>query len=168
MAAQVQDLLDNIDFRSVECLNQKNNGVDHVLKQGYRDDGGLVMESDTDEQLIIHIPFQNSVKLHSISITSDCGDRAPRRVKLFTNHASLGFSEASSETPVQQFDLTSANLIESQPVLLKYVKFQRVTHLTVFIEDNQGDEESTRIQSIRLFGITGDSMDVAAIKKVED
>lgn len=32
--------------------------------QGYRDDAGLVLESDTDEQLLIHIPFQNGEHPH--------------------------------------------------------------------------------------------------------
>lgn len=167
MSGNAQDLLDSINFRSVECLNQKNNGIDNVLKQGYRNDSGLILDSDTDEQLIIHIPFQNSVKLHSISIASDAGDSAPRRVKLFINRASLGFSEASSEAAVQEFELTPDNL-EGQPVVLKYVKFQRVTHLTIFIEDNQGEDDMTRIQCIRLFGSAGQTMDVAAINKVED
>lgn len=27
------------------------------MTQGYRDDQGLYLESDTDEQLLIHIPF---------------------------------------------------------------------------------------------------------------
>lgn len=27
------------------------------MMQGYRDDQGLYLESDTDEQLLIHIPF---------------------------------------------------------------------------------------------------------------
>mmetsp|Transcript_14068 Transcript_14068/g.42463 ORF Transcript_14068/g.42463 Transcript_14068/m.42463 type:complete len:167 (-) Transcript_14068:97-597(-) len=165
MAAQ--DLLDSIEMRKVECLNQKGDGIGNVLKQGYRDDPGLVLESDTDEQLLIHIPFQNAVKLHSLTITSGAGDHAPRRFKLFTNRASLGFSEANSEVPVQQFDLTEENL-SGTPVILKYVKFQAVTHLTIFIEDNHGDDELTRLEAIRLFGSSGQSMDVAAIKKVED
>lgn len=44
----------------------------------------------------------------------------------------------------------------------------QVTHLTIFIEDNQGEDDVTRVQCIRLFGSAGQSMDVAAIKKVED
>lgn len=44
----------------------------------------------------------------------------------------------------------------------------QVTHLTIFIEDNQGEDDVTRLQCIRLFGSAGHTMDVAAIKKVED
>jgi len=50
----------------------------------------------------------------------------------------------------------------------RYVKFQTVTHLTIFIEDNQGDEEVTRVGKIQLLGTAGQTMNVAEIKKVEE
>lgn len=36
--------------------------------QGYREDEGLNLESDADEQLLIYIPFTQVIKLHSIAI----------------------------------------------------------------------------------------------------
>jgi hypothetical protein len=39
---------------------------------------------------------------------------------------------------------------------LKYVKFQRVTALSIFVENNQGGDDVTRIQKIAIFGQTGD------------
>ena len=44
----------------------------------------------------------------------------------------------------------------------------QVTHLTIFIEDNQGDEDVTRVQRIQLLGVAQDTFDVAKIKKVEE
>lgn len=38
--------------------------------QGFREDGGLYLESDTDEQLLIHIPFSSAVKINSVIIQS--------------------------------------------------------------------------------------------------
>lgn len=46
------------------------------------------------------------------------------------------------------------------------MKFQTVTHLTLFFEDNQGDEETTRIQKIQLLGMPQDTTDVSKIKKI--
>lgn len=36
--------------------------------QGYREDEGLNLESDADEQLLIYIPFTTVIKLHSIVV----------------------------------------------------------------------------------------------------
>ncbi len=47
-------------------------------------------------------------------------------------------------------------------------ELEQVTHLAIFIEDNQGEEEETRVEAIRLFGSGGQSMNVADIKKAED
>ena len=38
------------------------------VEQGYREDEGLNLESDADEQLLIYIPFTQVIKLHSIVI----------------------------------------------------------------------------------------------------
>lgn len=36
--------------------------------QGYREDEGLQLESDADEQLLLYIPFTQVIKLHSVLI----------------------------------------------------------------------------------------------------
>ena len=40
----------------------------HSSEQGYREDAGLYLESDTDEQLLLHIPFGTAVRLSGIVI----------------------------------------------------------------------------------------------------
>ncbi|KZV54425.1 hypothetical protein F511_09740 [Dorcoceras hygrometricum] len=63
------DLLDFVDWSGVECLNQSSShSLPNALKQGYRDDDGLNLESDADEQLLIYIPFTQVIKLHSVVI----------------------------------------------------------------------------------------------------
>lgn len=37
----------------------------------------------------------------------------------------------------------------------RYVKFQTVTKLSIFVESNQGDEETTVIQKIAIYGSSG-------------
>ncbi|EFN56865.1 hypothetical protein CHLNCDRAFT_144492 [Chlorella variabilis] len=146
------DLNPTIDWSAVECLNQKpGHGIDFALKQGLREDDGLYLESDTDEQLLIHIPFNTACKLSGF---------APKRVKLFVNRPTIGFSEAADSAGVQEFDLTEADL-EGQQLPLKWVNV-----LTVFIESNQGDEETTIVQKVAVFGSGGDTFNVAEIKDV--
>ena len=48
-----------------------------LLEQGYREDDGLYLESDTDEQLLIHIPFNTACKLQGLVIKST---KAPEQV----------------------------------------------------------------------------------------
>lgn len=48
------------------------------------------------------------------------------------------------------------------------MKFQAVNHLSIFVEDNQGDDEVTRIGKIQLLGTAGQTMNVAEIKKVDE
>ena len=50
----------------------------------------------------------------------------------------------------------------------RLVKFQKVNVLTIFVGSNQGDEETTIIQRIALTGTSGDTFNVAEIKKVEE
>ncbi|CAI9102635.1 OLC1v1000934C1 [Oldenlandia corymbosa var. corymbosa] len=161
------DLLDFVDWSSVECLNQKGaNSLPNALKQGYREDDGLVLESDADEQLLIYIPFNQVVKLHSIAIKGP-KDEGPKTVKLFSNKDHMGFSNVN-DYPASDTAILSEDNLEGKPVILKYVKFQNVRSLTIFIEDNQSESEVTKIQKIVLYGTTVETTDMKALKKIED
>ena len=48
----------------------------------------------------------------------------------------------------------------------RLVKFTNVNKLSIFVEDNQEEEEVTRIQKIVLYGSGGQTMNVNEIKKV--
>ena len=77
------------------------------------------IESDTDAQLMLFVPFQSTIKLHSIEMTSfakhdeDDDDEVParpRRVELYTNRAhNLGFEEAEDTPAVQTVELTASS-----------------------------------------------------------
>lgn len=163
------DLLEYIDFRSVECLNQHPaHPIGNALKQGYRDDQGLYLESDTDDQLLIHIPFNQAVKLNLLVIkSSETKGKGPRSIRLFKNTPSIGFGEAENAPSIQDFVLTEKDL-EGEALTLRFVKFQSLTSLSIFVANNQGDEENTIIQKIAIFGQSGETMNVADIKKAGD
>lgn len=50
MARPATDLIGHIAFGSLEVLNAQPGGGEKCLKQGYREDDGLMMTSDADEQ----------------------------------------------------------------------------------------------------------------------
>ncbi|XP_010259134.1 PREDICTED: PITH domain-containing protein At3g04780-like [Nelumbo nucifera] len=161
------DLLDFVDWSGVECLNQKTgHSLVNALKQGYREDEGLHLESDADEQLLIYIPFAQVVKLHSILIKGP-EEEGPKTVKLFANKENMGFSNVSDFPPSDSIVLSLDNL-KGKPVTLKYVKFQSVRSLTIFVEGNQGDTDITKVLKIVIYGTTVETTDMKALKKIED
>lgn len=48
--------------------------------QGYREDAGLFLESDTDEQLLLHVPFGTAVRISAIVLQNK---GKPDQVRLF-------------------------------------------------------------------------------------
>eukprot|EP00891_Asterochloris_glomerata_P003441 jgi/Astpho2/3441/Aster-07041 len=148
-------------LKATERVSQRSRGS--AFMQGYREDNGMFVESDTDEQLLIQITFNMAVKLNSLVVKgTDTEGKAPRRVKLFINRPSIGFSEAESEPAVQEFELEQKHL-EGEPVQLRYVKFQSVNSLNIFVVNNQGDEETTQIQKIALYGTPKDTFNVSGV-----
>lgn len=55
-----------IELHQVACLNQSKN---HTARNIF-EDSDQFLESDCDEQLLIYIPFQQPVKLQSLTISS--------------------------------------------------------------------------------------------------
>jgi hypothetical protein len=128
----------------VDCLNQKTaNTIKSMM------DGKGWLESDVDEQLMISISFNQAVKLHSLKIsnTGEHSDQAPKTIKTFINQPALpSFEQGDSEPNVEV-------LIKSQDMIsLKYVRYQSVHQLTLFVVDNQSDAETTIIDSLVLYG----------------
>ena len=76
----------------------------------------------------------------------------PTTVKLYVNRENLGFEDIDDVDATQEFVLTPEDLRESSdPIPLKFVKFQRVRSITFFIEENNGGE-ITALGSLKLFG----------------
>ncbi|GJP43204.1 hypothetical protein CLOM_g5340 [Closterium sp. NIES-68] len=162
------DLLDCIQWPSVECLNAKpGKDVDNALKQGYREDDGLVLESDVDEQLLVYIPFNQVVKLHSIVIKGP-EEEGPKCIKLFANRPNMGFSNVSDIPPSDTINLTADQVQEEKATPLKYVKFQNVRSLTIFIESNQSGDDVTKVQKLAILGSTVETTNMKDLKKIDD
>lgn len=77
---------------------------------------------------------------------------APKTVKIFTNRSVLGFDDVDSVNETQTLELTPENFEENAIVNLRFVKYQNITHIMLFIEDNQEDEDTTQIQQLVFIG----------------
>ncbi|KAL4960413.1 thioredoxin-like protein 1 [Aspergillus stella-maris] len=139
------------------------------------------VESDTDEQLMLFVPFNSTLKVHSLHITSlppkegEEDDEVPMRPKtihLYTNRAHvLGFDEAEDITPVQVITLEAGDWDSktgTAKIDLRFVKFQSVFALNVFVVDGDGDGEKTRIDRIRIFGEAGEKREMGKLEKIGD
>lgn len=155
------NLAEEVNKKDCECLNQAST---RTLSAVWADDDSF-LESDCDEQLIIQIPFNNPVKLHSLRIRAS-GGTAPKSLKLFLTQPSLDFDDAESLVPDMELELTRSQLDGTTFIPVKYIKFQNVFHLTVFIGTNQGDEETTRIEYLELVGTSKSGTNMGEFKRV--
>lgn len=163
-------LYQHINFDDITTLNESESGsgqaiVKKTWAERLQDEPEL--ESDADEQLLIHIPFVSipfsipiltgnsftgQVKLHSILIRTSNSSSAPQVLKVFINRDDLDFSTASDLPPTQEFCLSQTS--EIQDISVKRALFGKVQSLTLFVEDNYG-EDVTRMSYL---GFKGDWM----------
>ena len=152
-----QSLLPNITSKGLSCLNESSSHpLSSILGPARGSRGSSYLESDVDPELLITIPFLEPVKLKAISIFSGVSpEQAPKEIKLFINQNAMDFGDSESETPAQEFELSKED-VKGGKLELRFVRFQKVTSLHILVKSNQGDEETTRIDSIDIFG-TGES-----------
>ncbi|CAD6190837.1 unnamed protein product [Caenorhabditis auriculariae] len=156
------DLGNLYDKRQMECLN----GLDECPLESFLE-GNCKMISDCDEQLILTLPFNQPVKVHSIYIKGT-GPRCPKVVRIFTNMPrALDFDNALGAEPIQIIEFgEKAQSPDGEVIALKYVKFQNVQSIHLFIENNQGDEEVTELEEIKIFGTPIASLNMSGFKRV--
>lgn len=142
------------------------------------DDNKDWVESDVDNQLMLYVPFTSNLKVHTIQITScvsgdEDDDEAPVRPKtihIWTNRQhNLGFEEAEDIPATQTIELKESDWdaqTATAKLELRFVKFQNVYSLVLFVADGDGDSEKTRIDRIRFIGETGEKREMGKLEKI--
>lgn len=96
----------------------------------------------------------------------------PKTIKLFTNRPrNLSFDDADELPATQQLELSASDwdpTTGTASVGLRYVKFQNITSLALFVVDGDGDGEKTRVDRIRLVGETGEKREMGKLEKIGD
>ncbi|MCJ1350485.1 MAG: hypothetical protein MMC33_000466 [Icmadophila ericetorum] len=188
------DITDQVDIRGLDLLNADgafgsartlfnankpstlDNGKGKSKEGGEKKDW---VESDTDEQLMLYIPFQATLKIHSLQITSlppaSEGDEVPMRpktIQLYTNRSHvLGFEEADDIPVTQSVTLNPSDWDEktgTAKVELRFVKFQNITSLVIFVVDGEGSGEKVRVDRVRIIGETGEKRTLGKLEKIGD
>ncbi|KAF6203703.1 hypothetical protein GE061_002036 [Apolygus lucorum] len=141
------DLISFIQKNQCEALNEAD---EHPLAHCLTSQGGY-LESECDEQLILSLTFNQAVKIHSIKVKAPA-DKGPQKLKIFINQPNtLDFDAASNNQSVQDIELQPSDL-EGTPVALRFVKFQNVQNIQIFVQSNQGGTETTQIDHLQLIG----------------
>lgn len=155
-----ESLLKQVISKGLHCLNEaKEHPLSSILGPEKGPRGNSYLESDVDPELLISIPFQDPVKLKAISIFSVISpSQAPKTVKLFINQPNIGFDDAENEAPAQELILTPEQ-VKGDKIQLRFVRFQNVRSLHILVKDNQENEETTRIDSIDVYGAQGEKLD---------
>lgn len=126
---------------------------------------------------MLFIPFQSTLKIHSLHLTSlppstdeDDVTLRPMTLKIYKNRAQiLGFDEADDSKATQEIELSSRDWdpkTGTAKVELRFVNFQNVTSLVIFVIDGDGNGDKTRLDRIRIIGETGEKRDPGKLEKV--
>nr|CAG8457982.1 15822_t:CDS:10 [Entrophospora candida] len=131
---------------NVRCLNESEieSGKNVIKPWNERNDTAKVLlllqfvESDSDEQLILLIPFTGSVKLKSIFIKSDSGEDCPRLLKVYINREDIDFDNVESFTATQEWELIQTNDVAEYQT--RITKMYNVRNITLYFQENYGGE----------------------------
>lgn len=191
------DITDQVDIKGLDLLNIDSDfGDSRTLFHGSRPSALAAkgkgketgkgekdwVESDTDEQLMLFVPFQSTLKIHTLLITSspptssEDGDdeipMRPRTFRLYTNRSNnLGFDEADDEPAAQEIVLKPTDwdaATATAKLELRFVKFQNVTSFVLFVVDGEGDGEKVRVDRIRVIGESGEKRAMGKLEKIGD
>ncbi|KAI2638189.1 DUF1000-domain-containing protein [Xylaria nigripes] len=181
------DISSVINARGLELLNvdtsfsvrtlfsgKKPSALDKDSEAGDEKDW---VESDTDEQLMLFMPFNAAIKLHTLQITSlpptdsddDEAPMRPKTIKLFVNRThNLGFDEADDMDPTQTFEIGENDWNSNGTVNLplRFVRFQNITTLVMFVVDGEGSSEKVRLDRVRLIGESGEKREMGKLEKI--
>ena len=152
------NLYKKINFEGIRTLNEAENGSGKAIVRKTWDErlnDQPILESDADEQLLMHIPFAGSCKLYSLTIRTSDSDSAPQTLQLFRNREDMDFSLAADLKPTQKLTLPKSNDVAEIP--LNRALWNGTTSINLFFEDNHsgGEEDVTRISYL---GFKGDFM----------
>lgn len=190
------DITDEVDIQGLDLLNADSEyGGARTLFDGARpsalngkgkssaaDTSKDWVESDTDEQLMLFIPFRATLKVHTLQITSnppkhtvdDADDTAmrPQTIQVYSNRAHvLGFEEAEDIPATQAITLDRQDWDEktgTAKIELRFVKFQNVTSLVLFVVDGDGNGEKVRVDRVRVIGESGEKRELGKLEKIGD
>jgi len=147
------------------CLNESEDTSRQYTN--VLEDSDTYLESDCDEQLMLMLSFNQACKVHSLKIRAPSDGSGPKTIKIFVNQPNqVDFDGGESMEAVQKLVLEEADLTGEKLIPLRFVKFQNVTNIVFFVVDNQGGEELTKCNYIKLIGCPCSATNMNEFKRV--
>jgi len=118
-----------------------------------REDNSKYLDSSVDDQLIIHVPFMQNVRIRSVLLKLGRGSTTPRHLRIYANHSTIvDFAEAESAN-----SHLNISLLEGETGVIEYplrvAAFTSVHALSLFFSDAVGGDQSR----IYYLGFRGDT-----------
>ncbi|SGZ48925.1 CIC11C00000005577 [Sungouiella intermedia] len=171
-----------VALNSLPLVKSDEADVKNVFKTSVK--GDTTVLTDADSQALFFIPLNNICKLYSVLIklsTPKAGDnleldedeltdetQVPSVVKLWTNRPGiLAFEDAAGDSDASHVEKITDAGDGWYEVKVKYVRFQNVQNLNIFI-DGSDEDFHTLVEKIVLVGVCGDSKEQGAINAGDD
>ncbi|OBZ72242.1 PITH domain-containing protein P35G2.02 [Grifola frondosa] len=148
---QRDNLFSRIDRANVVAFNAEfpGKGPEIIKPWNERLDEQEFLESDSDDQMIIRVPFTGSVKLRALLLKAGPADQTPTKVALYANAEDLDFSNITDCKPTQEFIVPIGRDVGEYHVMA--AKFPNATSITLFFPSSQG-ADTTRIYYVGFLG----------------
>ncbi|KAJ6782862.1 hypothetical protein PWT90_09948 [Aphanocladium album] len=179
------DITDQVEIRDCEVLNAddeagtvrtlfdtaKPSGLEKGKSTSTAKDW---VQSGSDDQLLLYIPFQSIIKLHTIQLTSlpspdDEEVSRPHVVHLFINRPqNMDFAEADDSEPTQVINLGPSdwNADGTANIPLRFVKFQKTSTVILYVQQGDGEAEYVRLDRVKLIGEAGAKREMGNLQKL--
>eukprot|EP00977_Amphora_coffeiformis_P022159 scaffold10570_cov176-Amphora_coffeaeformis.AAC.9 len=152
-----------VDFSAVTCLNEEEHDSGKGVIKPHDERLSAypnVQSPEDDPELLLFIPFTESVTIQSITIrdaTTGNETASPRRIKLFTNRDDIDFEMAREMPAQQQLELLPPDHFAEGTIdypCRPAGRFQNISSLTIFVQDNYDatGESGTSISYVGLKG----------------
>ena len=94
----------------------------------------------------------------------------PKTIRIYPNRPHiLGFEEAEDVPAAQTLTILPQDWDSTgtATLSLRFVKFQNVISLVLFVVDGDGESERVRLDRVRIIGETGEKRELGKLEKVE-
>ncbi|KAL0238280.1 hypothetical protein GEMRC1_012753 [Eukaryota sp. GEM-RC1] len=143
-----------------------------------------VVQSDADEELLVHMHFQSPLRLDGFTIRvpdeeDDGVSRAPGKIFFFKNAPQLSFSDCHDSKPDHQVNLEDSDYVadssipgvRSVTIPFKAFKWNGTSSVTIFVSNNIERDETTVVYQIVPLGLPSQSrggLEMGRLQEIKD